>query len=76
MTDTALAPLLEVPAESFRPIVDHGLLSVTEAAERLRVHPSTLYRQLNAATFPVRAFRVGRCWRIDADAFDAWVATS
>jgi excisionase family DNA binding protein len=76
MTDTALVPPCEAPAESSRPQVDGSLLSVAEVAERLRVHPSTIYRQLKRGSFPVRAFRVERCWRIDAFAFDRWMATS
>ena len=70
MTDTALVPLCEAPAESIRPSVDGSVLSVSEAADRLRVHSSTIYRQLKDGSFPVRAFRIGRCWRIDAYAFD------
>jgi excisionase family DNA binding protein len=76
MTDTAVASLPEAPAESFRPQVDGRLLSVSEVAERLRVSPSTIYRQLKRGSFPVRAFRVERCWRIDGVAFDRWMATS
>ena len=73
MTDLALARPPGVQAAAHMSSTDDALLSVTEAAERLRVHPTTIYRQLGAGTFPVRAFRVGRMWRIDADAFDQWV---
>lgn len=73
MTDTALTRPLDAAAESLTPLADERVLSVQEVAGRLRVHPTTIYRQLNTHTFPVRAFRVGRSWRIDARAFDRWL---
>lgn len=41
--------------------------TVTEAAKRLDVHISTVYRHLRAGTFPCRSMRVGRSWRICAE---------
>lgn len=39
------------------------LLSVTEAAERLHVHPATIRRMI--ARGEISAKRVGRVWRVD-----------
>jgi excisionase family DNA binding protein len=51
-----LAPFLEAP--------EHGsaFLSVNQAAERLGVHPNTVYRMIVAKR--LRAIRAGRLWRI------------
>lgn len=73
MIDSALTRPSDAEAEPLTPHADERVLSVSEVAERLRVHPTTIYRQLNTRTFPVRAFRVGRAWRIDARAFDRWL---
>jgi excisionase family DNA binding protein len=73
MMDSALTRPPDAAAEPLVPHSDERVLSVNEVAGRLRVHPTTIYRQLNTHTFPVRAFRVGRSWRIDARAFDRWL---
>jgi excisionase family DNA binding protein len=39
------------------------MLTVTETAVYLRVHPSTIYRLLKREALP--AFKVGRDWRFD-----------
>lgn len=39
------------------------LLSVTEAAERLNVHPATIRRMIARGELSAR--RVGRVWRVD-----------
>jgi excisionase family DNA binding protein len=52
-------------------------LTVAVAAERTGVHPTTVYRQLWAGTFPCRTIRVGltgRAWRIHAGDLDDWIA--
>jgi excisionase family DNA binding protein len=41
----------------------HRLLSVTEAADRLHVHPATVRRMI--ARGDLSAVRVGRVWRVD-----------
>lgn len=66
-------PLDADMAESSIPLIGERVLSVIETAERLRLSTSTIYRMLNTGSFPVRAFRIGRSWRIDADALDEWV---
>lgn len=73
MTDIAVARPPDVPAEPHSTPNRGAVLSVHEAAERLRITPSTIYRQLADGTFPVRAFRIGKSWRIDAQAFEAWL---
>lgn len=73
MIDSALTRPPDATAGPLIPVADERVLSVHEVAERLRVHSSTIYRQLNAGVFPVRAFRVGRSWRVDARAFERWL---
>jgi excisionase family DNA binding protein len=48
------------------------ILTVQELAERLRVHPTTIYRLLAAKKIP--GFRVGGDWRFNSDAIDRWCA--
>jgi excisionase family DNA binding protein len=43
-----------------------SLLTVAEAAERLRVHPTTVRRLLHQGRLP--GVRVGSVWRVDEDA--------
>jgi excisionase family DNA binding protein len=43
---------------------------VPELAAYLRVHPTTVYRLLNAGRIP--GFRVGDEWRISADVIEHW----
>jgi excisionase family DNA binding protein len=45
---------------------DDGAYSVHTTAERFGVYPGTVYRHLAAGTFPCRAVRIGRVWRISA----------
>jgi excisionase family DNA binding protein len=67
--------LLALPDEELRPLADRlaafrattnvgggELLSVAQAAERLGVHPNTVYRMI--ACGRLRAVKVGRLWRI------------
>jgi excisionase family DNA binding protein len=73
--DAALSALDEHALAA--PARDHPqlrFLSVDDVAKMLDVHPSTVYRWLGNGLFPSRAFRVGGRWRIDGDAFVAWVA--
>jgi excisionase family DNA binding protein len=46
------------------------VLTVAEVAEYLRVHPTTIYRLLQAKKLP--GFRVGSEWRFSKDAIDRW----
>jgi excisionase family DNA binding protein len=41
-------------------------LTIEQAAERLNMHPNTVYRLCKSGALP-GVFRFGRVWRIDAD---------
>lgn len=45
-------------------------LKVEEAADRLQIHPETLYRLLREGRAP--GFRIGGQWRIDEDQLAAY----
>jgi excisionase family DNA binding protein len=45
-------------------------MNVTELAEYLRIHRTTIYRLLKAGKLP--AFRVGSDWRFNVEAIDDW----
>jgi excisionase family DNA binding protein len=47
-----------------------GVMTVTEVADYLRIHRSTVYRLLKDNRIP--AFRVGSDWRFSRDAIDEW----
>jgi len=46
------------------------VLRLTEVADYLRVHPSTIYRLLRRKELP--AFKVGSDWRFNRAAIDQW----
>jgi excisionase family DNA binding protein len=46
------------------------VLTLTEVAEYLRVHPSTIYRLLRRKELP--AFKVGSDWRFNLTSIDHW----
>jgi excisionase family DNA binding protein len=46
------------------------ILTVTELAEYLRVHRTTIYRLLRARKLP--AFKVGSDWRFNREHIDEW----
>ena len=46
------------------------VLTVTELAEYLRVHRTTIYRLLRARKLP--AFKVGSDWRFNREQIDEW----
>jgi len=46
------------------------VLTVSEVAEYLHVHPSTIYRLLRKREIP--AFRVGSDWRFNRESIDDW----
>lgn len=50
------------------------VLNVQEVAERLHVHPITVYRMIKGAHLP--AFRIGRVWRFNSEAVDRWLLTT
>jgi excisionase family DNA binding protein len=45
-------------------------MTVRELADYLRVHPTTVYRQLKLGELP--AFRVGSDWRFNVESIDRW----
>ncbi len=47
------------------------LLRVSEVADYLRVHPSTVYRMLKNRQIP--AYRIGNDWRFDRDKIEEWI---
>jgi len=48
------------------------VLTVTELAEYLKVHRSTIYRLIRARAIP--AFRIGSDWRFNREHIDQWRA--
>jgi excisionase family DNA binding protein len=52
------------------PVPAPKVLTVAEVAEYLRVHPTTIYRLLQAKKLP--GFRVGSEWRFSKDTIDRW----
>ena len=46
------------------------IMTVRELADYLRVHPTTIYRQLKRRQLP--AFKVGSDWRFTVESIDRW----
>lgn len=51
-------------------INDNKVLTVRELSDYLKVHPSTIYRQLKRGRIP--AFKVGSDWRFNIESIDRW----
>jgi excisionase family DNA binding protein len=47
-----------------------GVMTVKDLSEYLKVHPSTVYRQLKRGELP--AFKVGSDWRFNIESIDDW----
>jgi len=47
------------------------IMTVKELADYLKVHASTVYRQLKLGQLP--AFKVGSDWRFNQDSIERWV---
>jgi excisionase family DNA binding protein len=47
------------------------ILTISEVAERLGMHPVSVYRLVKEARLPV--FRIGRMLRFDADELEKWM---
>jgi excisionase family DNA binding protein len=47
------------------------VLTLEEAAEFLKVHPSTIYRLLKSRTIP--AFKIGSDWRFNQESIQRWI---
>ena len=48
------------------------LLTIAEAAEILRVHPTTIYRLVKRGVLP--GFKIGGNWRIDRGSFELFLS--
>lgn len=46
------------------------VMTVKEVSDYLKVHPSTIYRQLKKGRLP--AFKVGSDWRFNIESIDQW----
>jgi excisionase family DNA binding protein len=46
------------------------VMTVKELSDYLKVHPSTIYRQLKRGHLP--AFKVGSDWRFNIESIDRW----
>ncbi len=46
------------------------VMTVKELSNYLKVHPSTVYRQLRRGRLP--AFKVGSDWRFNVESIDRW----
>jgi len=51
-------------------IEDRKVMTVKELSDYLKVHPSTIYRQLKRGRLP--AFKVGSDWRFNVESIDRW----
>ena len=67
---TSKARQSEKPIKVFGQAYFGKVLTLTETAEFLRVHNSTVYRMLS--TGQLRAFKVGRVWRFNVEDIDEW----
>ena len=47
------------------------VLKLEEAAEFLKVHPSTVYRLIKKHEIP--AFRIGSDWRFNLESLERWI---
>ena len=47
------------------------VMTLEEAAEFLRVHPSTIYRLLKRHEIP--AFKMGSDWRFNQESLERWI---
>jgi excisionase family DNA binding protein len=46
------------------------VMTVKELSDYLKIHPSTVYRQLKRGQLP--AFKVGSDWRFNVESIDRW----
>lgn len=51
-------------------VEDSKVMTVKELSNYLKVHPSTVYRQLKRGNLP--AFKVGSDWRFNIESIDRW----
>ncbi len=55
-------------------VATQKILTITEVAERLGMHPVTVYRLVKESRLPV--FRIGRMLRFDADEVEKWIEST
>jgi excisionase family DNA binding protein len=53
------------------PDIAPAVMTVTDLARYLKVHPSTVYRLLRTGQLP--AFKVGSDWRFNVEEINRWV---
>lgn len=51
-----------------------GVLTVSEVAEVLRVHPTTIYRLVKRGDIP--GFKIGGNWRVNRVSLDLWLSAA
>jgi excisionase family DNA binding protein len=51
-----------------------NVLTLEEAAEFLKVHPSTIYRLVKNRSLP--AFKMGSDWRFNQESLERWIKES
>jgi excisionase family DNA binding protein len=51
-------------------LIEDKVMTLREVSEYLKVHPSTVYRQLKRGLIP--AFKVGSDWRFNIESIDRW----
>lgn len=60
--------------EILHPKDDPTVLTVSELAELLRVHPTTIREQVKRGVFPIRALQIGSRLRFSRAAVDRYIA--
>lgn len=50
------------------------VMNVRDVAERLEVHPITVYRLIKGGHLP--AFRIGRIWRFNSEELEKWLTVT
>lgn len=71
---TPAALLQRAPEPDMADLMTDQWVTVIEAARRLDLSTKTIYRQLQAGSFPCAAVKVGRVWRIRATDLDLLIA--
>jgi excisionase family DNA binding protein len=51
-----------------------AVLTISEVAEMLRLHPTTIYRLVKRGEIP--GFKIGGNWRINGESLDAWLSAA
>ena len=51
--------------------MDDNILNMKEASKLLKLAKITLYKYVRDGSIP--AFKLGRCWKFERSALDAWI---